>query len=101
MVLEFTEIHIVTSEFRIFTHFIVLFLDGLITKLIILAGWIISLTTILLIVYANDPQATTQTKSEYLAYQTLFRTSWSIALAWIVFATAKVSSNDLFGNIVV
>ena len=61
-----------------------------------LAGWIISLTTILLIVYANDPQATDQTKEEFLAYQTLFRTSWSIALSWIIFATAKVLFKELF-----
>ena len=56
-----------------------------------LAGWIVSLTTIFLIIYGNDPDINNHGKSDYLAYWTLFRTCWAIALGWIIYASAKVS----------
>jgi len=63
---------------------------GMLTKALMMVGWVVSLTTIFLIIYAIDPDfRNNQTENEYVIYQTLFRTCWSLALAFIVFASAK------------
>ena len=51
-------------------------------------GWIISLVTIFLTIFGYD--ILDPKHLENVIYNTVFRSTWSIALAFIVFATAKV-----------
>eukprot|EP00088_Acartia_fossae_P010348 TRINITY_DN15149_c0_g1_i2.p1 TRINITY_DN15149_c0_g1~~TRINITY_DN15149_c0_g1_i2.p1 ORF type:complete len:350 (-),score=38.16 TRINITY_DN15149_c0_g1_i2:4-1053(-) len=62
---------------------------GTVTRVLMVIGWIVSLVTFYLVVLEYDPDPTGLTRSEYVAYQSLFRSAWATALAFVVFATAK------------
>ena len=58
-------------------------------KVIVPVGWIISLATFYLIIFGPDLPSEL-TDLEFTLYQSVFRTSWAISLAWLIFACSKV-----------
>lgn len=61
-------------------------------KIIIPTCWCVSLVSIYLIIFGPD-LPTELTDLEFTIYQSVFRTAWSISLAWLIFACAKVINN--------